>query len=221
MAGYASVREKKNELIRKARDGSVFTGNMATTLIAAITTGAQADLSPLPSGMGDLGWTSTDSATYARSTSSSTVQSFGSAEPTREDITSDQITMSVVAQETKLQTLELYTATDLSNLKAAFTTGEVGIAKPSKPNQRYWRVLGLFVDSDDEGREIYMGRYMPRSRITAFGDQQYNDGDTPVSYNMTFTGFEDSAAGYSHKWFFGGPGWLALLASMGFTQATA
>lgn len=214
---YATLRDKKTELIRKARDGSAFIGDITTTAITALTTGASADLATLPVGMEDLGWTSTDGTTYSRETTTSEVQSFGSVEPTRSDVTSDRIQMTVTAQETKLLTIGLYTGADLSAALAAVTTGEFQVEKPDRPSFKYYRVLGLFVDDGDDG-EIYLGRYMPRARVTDFGEQQFTDGDDPISYPLTFTGFEDSTLGYSHKWFFGGPGWLALLDSMGIEQ---
>lgn len=216
---YSTLRDKKTELIRKARDGSVFVGPSSVTALTAITTGGTPDLVTLPTGMEDLGWTTTDGVSYSRTTETSDVRSFGSVEPTRSDVTSDEITMAVSAQETKLLTLELYTGADLSAAEATATTGELQIAKPARPGFRYYRVLGLFVDDGDAG-EIYLGRYMPRARVTEFGEQQYNDADEAIIYPLTFTGYEDSTLGYSHKWFFGGPGWEALLDEMGIDQAT-
>ncbi len=215
---YATLRDKKTELIRKARDGSAFLAPSSAGAITALTTGASADLAALPAGYTDLGWTSTDGATYSRTTETSDVQSFGSVEPTRSDVTSDRIGMSVTAQETKLLTLELYTGADLSASEAAAVTGEFQIEKPDRPGFRYYRLLGLFVDDGDDG-EIYIARFMPRARVTEFGEQQFTDADDPISYPLTFTGYEDSVLGYSHKWFFGGPGWLALLDAMGIEQA--
>ncbi|MFI7608784.1 hypothetical protein ACIBTV_27240 [Micromonospora sp. NPDC049366] len=217
---YSALRDKKQELIRKARDGSVFIAPKSAALLTTLTTGATADLVTLPTEWEDLGWMSTAGATFGRTTESSQVQSFGSTEPTREDITRDTITMQVVAQQTSLLTIGLYTGVDTANLKGAVTTGEVSIEKPTLPNPRYYHVLGLFVDQSSDG-EIYLARYMPNARITEFGEQQYGEGDDPISYPMTFTGFDDSDAGYSHRWIFGGPGWLALLADMGITQATS
>lgn len=216
---YSTLRDKKTELIRKARDGSVFVGASSVTALTAITTGAGAALVTLPVGMTDVGWTTTDGVSYARSTESSDIRSFGSVEPTRSDVTSDEITMSVTMQETKLTTIELYTGADLSAAEAAVTTGEFQVAKPAQPGFRYYRVLGLFLDTSDAG-EIYLARYMPRARVTEFGEQQYNDADEAITYPVTFTGYEDSVLGYSHKWFFGGPGWLDLLAEMDITQDT-
>jgi hypothetical protein len=221
---YATLRTKKTQLIRKARDGSVFIGPITATAITALTTGAGADLATLP-GSGanvyqDLGWTTTDGVTFGRSTDISQVNSFGSVEPTRSDVTKDTITMSVTAQETKMLTMGLYTGADTSSVQGAVSTGEVQIAKPARPSFRYYRVLGLFVDTDDSGLEIYLARFMPRARITELAEQKMTDGDQAVEYQMTFTGYEDSTLGYSHKWIWAGPGWKALLADMSITQAT-
>lgn len=217
---YDVLKDKKTELIRKARDGSAFLAPYSTAALTAITTGSSADLVTLPTGYKDLGWCSADGAKYARATTESNVKSFGSVEATRSDITSDTITMDVTAQETKLLTLGLYTGADLSATKAAFTTGEFQVEKPSRPSALFYRLLGLFVDDGDAG-EIYVGRYMPRAKVTSFAEQQFTDGDVPISYGVTFSGYEDSVLGYSHKWFFGGPGWKALLTQMSIIQATS
>lgn len=217
---YSALRDKQNQLIRKARDGSIFVAPESAEPIVNLTTGATADLTPLPTGYSDLGFTSTDGASINRETESSQVRSFGSTEPTREDVTNDTVTLSVTAQETKLTTIGLYTGVDITNLRAALTTGELSIEKPNLPNPRYYRVLALYVDESSFG-EIYMAQFMPRGRITEFGEQTFGEGDDPVSYPLTFTAFRDSSLGYAHRWIFGGPGWLAMLADMGVTQATA
>ncbi len=193
-----------------------FTGGTSPSIAVTTTTpGVAPDLTALPSGWEDLGWITSDGVTYGRETEVSDVTSFGSVQPTRSDVTSDTITMSVVAQQTSLLTLGLYTGADTSALTATAGTGEFAIAKPDVPGFRYYRVLGLFVDRDDAGREIYMARYMPRARITEWGEQQFSSGDDAIQYSLTFTGYEDSSAGYSHRWIFAGPGWLALLSEMG------
>lgn len=216
---YSALREKQNELIRKARDGSVFIAPMSTVNLASLTTGAGSDLVTLPAGWEDLGWTSTDGSSFGRETEQSDVNAFGSQEPVRSDITSDVITMGVTALETKLLTLGLYIGVDTTGIEAAADTGEVRIAKPTRAANYHYRVLGLFVDEIEEG-EIYLGRYMPRAKITERGEQVYTDGDDPIQYPLTFTGYEDSTAGTSHEWLFGGPGWKALLTKMGIETAT-
>jgi len=198
--------------------GSFTGGSTPAIAVTTSTPGTGVDLATLPAGWEDIGFISTDGATYGRETEVSDVNSFGSVEPTRSDVTRDSITMAIVAQETKLLTLGLYTGADTSGVLATAGTGELSIEKPNVPGFRYYRALGLFIDRDDEGREIYIGRYMPRSRITEWGEQQMTNGEDPVSYPMTFTGYEDSAVGYSHRWIFGGAGWLSLLSDMGVAQ---
>lgn len=201
--------------VAQMTSASSFTGGTSPSVTVATTTpGAGVDLAPLPTGYEDLGWTSTDGSSFARATDVSNVSSFGSVQPTRADVTKDEVTLQVTAQETKLMVLGLYTGVDTAYLKANAGTGELKIAKPSQPGFKYYRVLGLYVDQSDYG-EIYYARYMPRARVTAFGDQAFTDGDTPISYQLTFTGFEDSVLGYSHAWYFGGNGWRAYMTKMG------
>lgn len=193
-----------------------FTGGTSPTIAVTTTTpGVAPDLLTLPAGWEDLGYLSTDGASLARATDISDVNSFGAREPTRSDITRDVVTMAVTAQETKLLTINLQTGGSVSGVGLAnATTGEVSIAKPAIPGFNYWHVLGLFVDSTDYG-DIYLGRYMPRARVTEIGDTNYAEGDDPVQVPLTFTGYNDSTLGFSHKWYFGGAGWKALLTDMG------
>jgi hypothetical protein len=221
MTVYADLRDKKNELIRRAKDGSVFVAEMAVAVPAALTTTSAATLLTLdPDDWTDLGWFSTDGVTYDRATDQVETSSFGSAETTRSDVTKDEISMQCTAQETKALTMGITTGSDIAAIMADATTGEVQIAKPSTPKLRFYRVLGLFLDHDDNGSEIYFGRLMPRAQVADFGSQGYNEDETGISYPMTWKGKEDSTLGYSHKWFWGGPGWKALLTDMGIPNAT-
>lgn len=227
MAGdYAALKNKQAELIRKALDGSVFlsadlTGASAITALTEATGVAPNQvitLSELPASYDDLGWLTSDGAQFSRDISTSDVTSWGSVSPTRTDITSDTTTMTVTAQETKLLTLGLATGADLTSITADATTGEVSIAKPSRPAARHYRVLSLAVDQGDAG-EIYIARFLPRGKVTGYAEQSFGGGDDPITWGVTFTGEEDSALGYSERWIFGGPGWNAQLAAMGFTVA--
>ncbi len=225
MADYEALKNKQTELIRKALDGSVFLAPVTAAAIASLTTytpgpPAVIDLTPLPTDYDDLGWLTSDGAQFSRDVSTSEVSSWGSVSPTRTDITADTTTMSVTAQETKLLTIGLATGADLAAVEAAFQTGEVSIAKPSRPKSRHYRVLSLAVDQGDAG-EIYVARFLPRAKVTGYSEQSFGAGDDPITWGVTFTGEEDSDLGYSERWIFGGAGWNALVTDMGFTQATA
>jgi len=228
VADYEALKNKQQELIRKALDGSVFLNPdlTATAIIDSLTqaTGVAPDqvidLAPLPAGYDDLGWLTTDGAQFSRDVSASETTSWGSVSPTRTDVTSDTTTMTVTAQETKLLTVGLATGADLAALEADFATGEVSIAKPSRPKSKHYRVLSLAVDQGDAG-EIYVARFLPRGKVTGYAEQSFGGGDDPITWGVTFTGEEDSEVGYSERWIFGGAGWNALIEDMGFTRAAA
>lgn len=224
MANYEALKNKQSELIRKALEGSVFlTPTLTeTTVINSLTTNTAVDpdpavieLAPLPADYDDLGWLTNDGAQFSRDVSTSEVTSWGSVSPTRTDVVSDTTTMTVTAQETKLLTIGLSTGADLSALVPDAVTGELAVAKPARPRSRHYRVLSLAVDLGDAG-EIYLGRFLPRAKVTGYAEQSHGGGDDPVTWGVTFTGEEDSALGFSERWFFGGPGWQPLLTEMGF-----
>lgn len=218
MPDYDGLKNKQAELIRKARQGSVFVGETSVLAITDLTAGATAALAALPTGMDDLGWTTNDGASFSRDVATSEVTSWGSAAATRTDINSDTSAMTVSCQETKALTLAVGTGIDLAALKASAdaTTGEVQIQKPATPASKTYRVLSLAVDQGDAG-EIYIARYFPRGKVTGFAEQSFGGGDDPILWGVTFTGEPDSALGYSESWILGGPGWKALLTKMGFT----
>lgn len=221
MPQYETLKNKQTELIRKALDGSVFIADITADLIANLTTytagpPAVIDLTALPVGYEDLGWLTDDGAAFSRDVTESTITSWGSVSPTRSDITADTTTLSVTAQETNILSIGLATGKDMSNVDPATNTGEVSIEKPTRPSSRFYRVLSLAVDQGDAG-EIYIGRFLPRAKVSGFSDQSFGGGDEAVTWGVTLTAYEDSAAGYSERWLFGGPGWNALLAEMGFT----
>lgn len=223
MADFEALKQKQAELIRRALDGSVFlnadlsAGSQISTLtIDDVANPGTPTLNTLPAGYEDLGWLTNDGAQFSRDVGTAEITSWGSVTPTRTDVTSDTTTMTVTAQETKLLTIGLATGADLSGIIADATTGEVSIAKPSRPRSRHYRVLALAVDLGDAG-EIYLGRELPRAKVTGYAEQSLGGGDEPVSWGVTFTGEEDSDLGYSERWMFGGPGWQALLTDMGFS----
>jgi len=219
MAGssYSALATKKNQLIRKALNGSVFIADVDATAITALTDSSDKKLAALPAGYTDLGWLTDDGAQFSRDTDTSDVTSWGSTEPTRSDVTKDQTTLQVACQETKLATIGLYLGVDTSTITADSSSGEVSIAKPSTPVARHYRVLSIAVDETDDG-EIYIARFLPNAKVTAFDDQNQNSGDDPIMWSVTFSSFTDSVLGFSEKTFFGGPGWAALLTDMGFSS---
>lgn len=221
MPSYDALKNKQTELIRKALDGSVFVADLSADAIDKLTTYSAGppvviDLTALPTGYDDLGWLTSDGAQFSRDVSSSDVSSWGSVTPTRTDVTADTSTLTVVAQETKLLTIGMATGADLTAVTPDADTGEVSIAKPSRPKSKHYRVLSLAVDSTDDG-DIYIARFLPRAKVSSYAEQAFGGGDDPITWGVTLTGEEDSALGYSERWIFGGAGWNAQLTAMGFT----
>lgn len=216
MTDLSTIQTLKNQLIRKSLDMSVFIGAMsvaainATTLFNA-TTGA---LATLPTGMTDLGFLTNAGAQFARAVTESNVQSAQSLPPTRSDTTEDTITLQVSCQETKLATIGLGTGADPAGITAA-TNGMVRIDKPAAPSGRHYRVFAIGEDLTDDG-PIYVCRYLPKGKVTAYEQQNIAKQDDPIMWGVTFTGFIDSTVGTDHSWIFGGEGWLARKADMGF-----
>jgi len=215
VAAWETLKNHQNSLIRKALEGSTF---IAPTTSSAITslTGADSSLNALPEGYNDLGWMSDDGAQFSADVDSSDITSWGSVEPTRRDITSDVTTLEMTLQETNKHTLGLYTGADMTAVVPDATSGEVAISKPDRPPLRFWRVLTIGVDVADAG-EIYIARFLPRASVTDKDDQSFQSGDDEaLGWPVTMTAYMDSTLGYSERYFFGGPGWEALLGSMGF-----
>ena len=217
---YADLENRKQQLIRKALQGSAFFAEIDADPIGDLTTGATSDLSPLPSGYDDLGWLTDEGIAFAGDTSQSDITSFGATTPTRSDITAETTTLTVVAQETKLRTIGLITGARDSAITADATTGEVRIDKPERPSARYYRVLALAVDESDSGAEIYIARFLPRAKVTSKTAPNFAGGDNAITYGVTLTGFKDSVLGYTESWIFGGPGWKELLTDMGIPSTT-
>jgi hypothetical protein len=194
--------------------GTVLTNLFLTVNQRGVGKDIGVNLNTLPGGWDDLGWLSTDGSQFSRDVSASDVSSWGSVTPTRSDITSDTSTLTVVAQETKLLTIGLATGADLAAITATPNTGEVSIAKPTRPSSKHYRALSVAVDLGDAG-EIYIARFFPRAKVSNYAEQSFGGGDDPITWGVTLTGEEDSTLGYSERWLFGGPGWLALLTDMG------
>lgn len=223
MPTYAeTLKNKQQELIRKALDGSALIGSSdVVALTATELFDADGELKALPTAgsakmpWGDLGWLTTDGVQFSRDVSNTEVTSWGSVTPTRTDVQSDTSTVQVTCQETNLRTIALSSGFDANQLvPAAATGGAVELKKPVRPVSKTYRLLTIAVDETPAG-ELYIGRFFPRAKIESFGEQAFGGGDDPITWAATFKGEVDDALGYSESWFFGGPGWASLLTKMG------
>lgn len=217
MPNFAALDGKKIELIRKPLGGSLFIGDVAAGAISALTdttTGALVTLPTTGGGYSDGGCFTDEGLRFARAIEQDEVTSFGFNTPTRTDITTDTESFQVDFQETNKRTISLFTGADPASLVPNATSGELKIVKPKVVAPRRYRALALSVDGPPEA-EIYIGRFYPRLAVTDFADQAYAKG-TELRWGCSFRAETDSTLGTPLTYFFGGPGWLALCASMGF-----
>lgn len=222
MPSLESLQRRKQALIRKAQGGALFVAPDDAPAITALTelVGDVPELVTLPEGYTDLGYISKeDSVTWSRATETADTTSWGASEPTRTDFTSDVSSLAVTAQETNLQTLSLYEGLDLSTIVPTAGTGEVAFSKPTRPGTQFNRLLAVAADGVGD-ETIYIGKFLPRAQVTEIGDQAWSD-TGEIVYPLTFTARTDDTLGYSIRYYFGGPGWLAMLTDMGFPAAAA
>src|SRR5690606_36860282 len=118
-------------------------------------------------------------------------------------------------QETNRMNIALYTNVDAASMTPDAQSGELVVEKPDRPATRHYRILTIGVDLADAG-EIYVARFLPRASVSDKDDQAFQSGDDPLGWPVTLTAYKDAALGTSERYYFGGPGWAALLDDMGF-----
>jgi hypothetical protein len=220
MAGisYDELQQRNAALIFKALQGSVFAAPFTAPAIDTLTDTDKL-LKALPADYEDVGWLSDDGAQFSRNVDTSDITAWGSVEPVRSDVTQDTTTLQITCLEARKATIGLYTGADMSTVTPDASTGEVSIEKPARPGFQYYRVLAIAVDLTDAG-ELFIARFLPRARVTDYDDQSFQSSDdSPITWPVTMTGYEDPVLGYSEKYFFGGPGWSTRLAAMGFSAS--
>lgn len=216
----SALAERKSRLIRKALDAAVFCAHDDATPITAITTGAQAELITLDPDYVSLGHHSEEEGVnWTREVENADTRSHGSQEPTRRDITSDVSGLTVVAQETKMKTLEMFHNVDLSAVEADPTTGEIAFNRAVTPATRYYRVLTVAQDGAGDDA-IYFARFLPRASVTEFSEQEWTK-ETELRYELSLTAYVDEDLGYAMREMWGGPGLAAVLSDMGFSVASS
>ncbi|MGN8689490.1 hypothetical protein ACTND8_06245 [Atopobiaceae bacterium HCP3S3_F7] len=212
---FDNVRTPNVKNIRKALAGAVFVKRYAggDPPVTQVWT-AEGGLI-VPSGYKDVGVLSKASAVkLARDTNTSDVESWGYAQPTRRDITSDVTTVSFTMQESNRLAMELHGGVDLSAVKAD-AQGNIVVDKPSRPQALDWRVFILCKDGDGADA-IYWLDWLPNAQVTGVEDQE-NSESAEKAYTVTMTGYEDPAIKTAHRQIWGGPG--LDVAGMGFLPA--
>lgn len=212
VATFDSVRDPNVKNIRKALAGAVFVKRWDDADTAITQVYNSTDGLVIPEGYTDVGVLSKSSAVrFARDTNTADVESWGYAQPTRRDMTTDTTTMVFSMQESKRIVMELHGGADLSAV-VPDGDGNIVIDKPARPQAQDWRVFALCKDGDGADA-IYWLDWLPNAQVTGVEDQE-NSEATERLYTVTMTGYEDPAIRTAHRQVWGGPGVDA--AAMGF-----
>lgn len=203
MPVFDDLNVRNNDLVRKGMAGVVFGAAMSVAPVTAIcdTSGA---LVALPVGWTPFGWISEDGVTWPRETETSDVMGWGGAEPIRSDIRRATKRVQFTAFETKKFVLEEYLGFSLASVTTA-AGGESSWDEPELPTYPYRRLLVIARDIASGG-EYYRGQEFMRAKVTETSEQTWADGDTPVSYQLTYTAFQDAVEGTAVRHFLAGPG---------------
>ena len=213
MATFDTLADFKDELVRKILAGAALTAPTSASLPATLTTGATSALTET-TGFKSLGRISDAGLSASADTESSGVPGWGALEDVRTDIIRRTSTFGFTCIETRKEVLGLYYNQDLSGVTPDATTGEVSFTEATKPDTRYCRMVLLGVDGEGDNA-IYIARFLPRATISEISEQTWSTADA-LAYQMTVTAKIDSTLGYAVKHLYGGPGWKALNAKMGF-----
>lgn len=220
MPDLSAIQNRQSELIRKALEGSIFIAPASAQPITSMTTGANGALAPLPTGYVDVGMVEKKNAvTWSRKVTTTDVMTWGDIYTARRDVTKDDSQLKFTMLETKKQSLGLYYGIDMNTVTPDVTTGEVSFAQPSRPDNIYYRVFGLFQDGVGSDA-IYVGRFYPRASVTDMNDQKWDDDADPLVWDIAMSAVSDSELGYPVHHYFGGPGWQKYLTAMGFTTGS-
>lgn len=211
---FADVAGFKNQLIRKALQGTMLVADYSEAALTTIS--AASAVLTIPPAYVSIGKLTKDGATYTPEQEISKILGWGDSSPSRQDVESEDITIEISAIETKKRVLEIFNGVDLS-AEVPDTNGEIAFDRPLVPTIRDYRVLLLSKDINKaNGLEIYYGLHFPRANFTVNGGQQLQPGENALEYPMTVTALSDSTVGTAVRTFLAGPGLAGLVDDMDF-----
>lgn len=212
MPTFEELQQRSTDLIRKGLEGSIFVKRAESGDDEITGLLGPSGLLALPTGYTDVGYTTKDQgATWTRDVETADVTSWGAAEPTRRDITSDVSGLQFTMQESKRATFELHEGVNLSGVEQD-EDGNVSWDKPDRSPSVFYRVLVLAKDGDGADA-IYFAKWLPKAQVTEMGEQMWGE-ETEVQYPVTLSAFVDPEVGTSARTLWAGPS--AVLESMGF-----
>lgn len=212
---FSALRDAQSKLIRKTLGGVILVGDLDAEIPDKFFTGPGTLADLKAAGFNSLGWlTKADGINFTRETEQAEVESFGALEPTRIDFTKDVTSSAFRCQETNKSVLEMYHNVNLDEVTVDSETGEFSFDSPEIPEALYRRVIYIARDGNGPNAK-YIIKVMPRAIVSEVQEQGWTS-ESELSYGMTVKATRDDDYGYSVSHRFGGPGFLALAADMGF-----
>lgn len=215
MVAFADIEAKNNRLVRKALRVVVAFAPFSAPPLTSIVDDTTGELVALPTEFKVVGWTSEDGITWPRETEVSDIYGHGAFEPLRSDIRRSTKQLTVTPIEDNKVVEELYLGQSLDAAVTSLNGNETTYDEPQVPVYPYGRLIAIARDVTDSG-DYYKARHFLRTRVTAVGEESWQDGDTPVSKELTFTAFQDPAEGTGVRHFRAGPGRAQLAEEEGF-----
>lgn len=216
MATFEELSNQKASLIRKALGGIILVAPMSVSVPDKLfqTNGDFVDFAA--EGWTNLGWLSkSDGITFPREVEVADVESFGSQEPTRSDITRDVTSSTFRCQETNKQVLEIFHNLDLDGVTPD-ENNELAFNQPATPETTYRRFLYIAKDGNGDNAK-YIAKLMPRATVSEYTEQTWSN-ESELSYGLTVKATQDEDAKFALRHIFGGPGFADLWDRMGFTE---
>lgn len=220
MPTFAELKTNNQSAIRRALDGAPFFAPEGTTLLAALTTGADADLVDLEAaGFKCPGYVlEGGEPVFNSEVNNSPLRSWGSLEPTRQDILQDVLSVSLTLQETNALSMALAMNIVTEGVEGDAVTGEVHLDKPLSPSITYRQALFVAKDGSP-GNEFYVAVLMPKAAVTTRGEWSWNP-TSAMQYPITLTAFADEDAGFAARIILAGKGFKTNITDYGFALAT-
>ena len=218
---FDAVKGHNADLLRKMQELTILVAPYPAAPAVTTITGADGTQLSFPDVYKSVGMTSKDDgAAWTPNLEVVETGAYGYGAPVRYDSKARPETLGFTMLESKRVAFELYYGLDLSAVQAPLAKNEVGWATPSRPNNRNYRVLAI--GREGQGTDsIYHGEFLPKATLTDVEAQTWSE-DDPLSYGVTLTPLMDSALGYAHYTFWGGPGITStMLTAMGFLKAAS
>lgn len=212
---FKDLRGTNSHLIRKFLGGVIFIGPADADIPDEWCKDADGGLVNLKAlGYMPLGWlTKSEGIEFSRETENSDVESFGSPEPTRTDITKDVTSAQFTCQETNRAVLELYYGVDLSKVQQS-NFGDIVFDNATSPETKYYRMISVAHDGVGKNA-FYFIRVMPKATVSEVQSLTVNS-ENESKYGLTLKATVDDKVGYAIRNIYTGPKAKDWYSDMGF-----